>query len=208
MRLETEDYYEDRPVAHTAQGDLYEDVPFVYATAAQGEFRSRGSRTRPSETTETVIPTPPYTVIGIVCSYTCGFLAQPPGVEGYAHPFRLMAPVVLLRELKSDGMKNGELRRIRDHGGANGFMYLPWPLEDPVVDEWQGHATVALYRPALVTQGLLDARRRVARLSQPAQRILGVRLIQVVSANLFDPTDENLADPDLSDSWAQPATDR
>lgn len=166
MRLEADDYYEDRPVADTAQGDLYEEVPFVYATAVTSNFTARGSRTRPSETAAAVIPTPPYTSIGVVCSYTCGFMAQPPGVEGYAHPFRLVAPLVLLRDLKAEGMKNGELRRIRDDGGANGFMYLPWPIDDPVVDEWHGHAALQLYRPALVTQGLLDARRRIARLSQ------------------------------------------
>lgn len=118
-----------------------------------------------------------------------------------------MAPIQPLRDLKVAGMKNNELRKIRDNGGASGLMYLPWPSEDDQVDEWQGHAAALLYRMALVTQGLLDSRTRIARLSGEAQRILTVRLMQVVSPNVFDPDDPGLLAPDMSDSWAAQASE-
>lgn len=85
-------------------------------------------------------------------------------------------------------------------------MYLPQTdrlqLDEPAADEeFAGHAAVLLYRPALVTQNLLERRERVHRLSDAGQRILLAALIQCVSPNRFDPFDEGLRPPDLSDSW-------
>ena len=201
MRLADHEYYQDRPVAHTAQGDLYAQIPFVTASAAQGDFESRGARKRPGFTGDFV--TGSLEAVGVVCSYTCGFMAQPPGTPGYAHDIRLVAPLLPLRHLKELGMSTKELRGIRDDGGRQGFMYLPIPADsEEEDDEWRGHGAACLYRPASVTQSLLDSRTRVAQMSEAAQRILIVRLIQTVSPNNFDPFDENLRPPDLSDSWA------
>ncbi len=85
-------------------------------------------------------------------------------------------------------------------------MYLPQTdrlgLDEPADDgEFGGDAAALLYRPTLLTQALLDRRERVHRLSEPAQRILIVALMQSVSPNRFDPFDEALRAPDLSDSW-------
>jgi hypothetical protein len=55
---------------------------------------------------------------------------------------------------------------------------------------------------SLVSQEVLDQRGRVARLSIAAQRVLIVRLAQVISPYTFDPTDPALDDPDVSDGWA------
>lgn len=145
---------------------------------------------------------------GVVSSYTCGFVAQPPGTPGYSHPYRMVAPIIGLRELRAKGMGNSELRRISDDGGVHGLMYVPDVRDDQIDDEWREHAAVLLYRPSLVTQALLDSRPRLARMSVDAVKILGVRLIQVVSPNLFDPLDENLAIPDLSDCWSPKAITR
>jgi hypothetical protein len=41
------------------------------------------------------------------------------------HEHRLMAPIVSLRELRQWGMGNNELRKIRDGGTIQGFLYLP-----------------------------------------------------------------------------------
>lgn len=200
MRLDDDAYYEDRPVTHTAQGDLYDRVPFAYATVPAVGDRPRGARKRPTDDLP-VATVAPLETTGVVCSYTCGFLAQPPGTEGYAHPFRTVAPILPLRDLLRMGMKANELRKIREYGGVNGFMYLPVLGDDEEDDEWRGAGAALLYRPTLVSQGLLDQRERVARLSEPAQRILIARLIQIFSPSLFDPSEPVLA-PDMSDSWA------
>lgn len=204
--LDHADYYEHRAVEHTAQGDIYADVPFVWATMALS-FEPRGARKRPSSEQEAAISAP-LIAPGIVCHYTCGFTAQPPGTPGYAHDYRLVAPILSLGALKTMGMGNNELRKIRDGVHIQGFMYLPQTdvlhLDEPAGgdDEWNGHGAAVLYRPTAVTQQLLDSRSRVARLSEPAQRVLIVSLIAVFSPNDFDPFDKALAAPDMSDSWA------
>jgi hypothetical protein len=150
--------------------------------------------------------TDPLRAPGIVCSYTCGFTAQPPGQGGYSHPHRIVAPIMGLSTLKALGVSANELRKCKESGFIQGLMYLP--QTDPLtVDELEekkefaGDAAALVFRPALVTQAHLDTRERVHRLSGDAQRILIAALIQVVSPNRFDPFDEGLRDPDLSDSW-------
>jgi hypothetical protein len=199
--LEPADYYADRDVEHSAQGDIHLDVPFFVGTVANGEEPPRGARKRPE-----VAIRPPLAAPGILCSYTCGFTAQPPGTPGYSHAFRLVAPIMGLTALKALGVKTGELRKLKELGFLQGLMYLPateaMRLDEPAEDEeFAGDAAALLYRPALVTQSLLDGRERAHRLSDAAQRILIVALIQSVSPNRFDPFDEDLRPPDLSDSW-------
>lgn len=111
-----------------------------------------------------------------------------------------------LTALKALGVKTGELRKLKESGFVQGLMYLPvteaLQLDEPAEDdEFAGDAAALLYRPALVTQSLLDGRGRAHRLSERAQRILIAALIQSVSPNRFDPFDEDLRPPDLSDSW-------
>lgn len=201
MRLpDPADYFEGRDVPHTMQGDIHRDVPFAHASTFCSGFNASGKRTRPGETPSVVVPTATWP--GIVCSYTCGFLAQPPGTMGYAHPFRLVAPIRTFGDLKHD-LKTQDLDNLLRLGALAGLMYLPYPMEDPEEDEdLRGHAVVCLYRGSLVSQELLDQRERIARLSVPAQRILIARLIQVVSPFTFDPMDPALDDPDVSDGWA------
>jgi hypothetical protein len=201
VRLEhSADYFQERDIQHTMQGDIHRDVPFAHASTFTPDFNPSGKRTRPGESSAVVVPTA--TWLGIVCTYTCGFLAQPPGTAGYAHPFRLVAPIRTFGELKND-LTQQDFDNLLRRGALSGLMYLPYPIEDPEqADELRGHSVVCLYRASLVSQDLLDQRERLARLSVPAQRILIVRLIQVVSPYTFDPTDPALEDPDASDGWA------
>jgi hypothetical protein len=205
MRLPAaEDYYEDRTVAHCQFGDIHDDVPFWSATVEAGPAVSRGRRKRPDVRTRALVGAVRNSP-GVVCHYTCGFLAQPPGTGGYSHGYRLVAPVIHMRELlKSFGWEGTLLRGIREQGREHGVLYLPWPKEDSEADEWSGDAAVLLFRPALVTQEVLDsgACPRVKRLSEAAQQLLAVGLIQVVSPNTLDPNDDQLLRPDLTDSWA------
>lgn len=199
-------YYAEREAEHSAQGDIHLDLPFTVTTVGEQEEPARGARKRPEEEATDVAIRPPLLAPGILCSYTCGFTAQPPGQQGYSHAFRLVAPIMSLTALKALGMKANELRRLKESGFLQGLMYLPQSerlvLEEPVDDEeFAGDGAALLYRPALMTQRLLDRRQRAHRLSEPAQRILIAALIQSISPNRFDPFDEELRAPDLSDSW-------
>jgi len=201
-----EAYYADRPVEHTAQGDVYAGIPLVHATVSDSGFQAAGARKRPSGADDDYAMSVAFTGLAVVLHYTCGITAQPPGTPGYSHDYRLMAPIVALRTLKSWGMGNNELRKIRDGGTIQGFMYLPQTgavildrPEDPG-DEWTGHAAVMLYRPATVTQALLDHRPRIARLTADATRILDAAIIQTFTPNNF--TWQSLDEPDMSDGWS------
>jgi hypothetical protein len=87
-------------------------------------------------------------------------------------------------------------------------MYLP--QVEPVLldskveghDEYGGHAAALIYRPATVSQALLDHAPRITRLTSDATRILDAALIQTYTPNNFDW--HALAEPDLSDGWAGP----
>lgn len=204
--IDPAEYYAERDVDHSAQGDIHLDLPFAVATVAGEEAPPRGARKRPDDEAGDVAIRPPLVAPGIVCSYTCGFTAQPPGQRGYSHPFRLVAPIMSLTALKALGVKANELRKLKDSGFLQGLMHLPQThqlrLDEPGLDEeFGGDAAALLYRPALATQALLDRRERVHRLSEAAQRVLIAALMQSVSPNRFDPFDEALRVPDLSDSW-------
>ncbi len=199
MRLSDEDYYEETVVAHTAQGDLYDNLPFGHTTIIDEDFEAQGRRPRPDDAGLHDVPVVSFKAPGLVCSYTCGFVAQPPGTKGYSHPYRLVAPIIPLRLAIERGLPIGQGRAVRDQGGVNGLMYLPWLEEDEVDDEWRGQAVALLFRPNLITQALLDSRQRFGRLTREGLRILEVRLIQLVAPHLYEPAD---MDPDMSDSWA------
>jgi len=209
--LNGDEYYETRDIPHTAQGDIHDGLPFVHATLVSPEFEAAGARKRGSggsvagTLTNLVGP-------GVVLHYTCGITAQPQGTEGYAHEFRLVAPIVSLRELRRRfRMNNNELRKIRDGATIQSFMYLPQNellvLDDPdqEEDEWTGHAAALIYRPGVVSQALLDARPRLLQLTAPATKILDAYIIHTYGPNDFNWS--QLADPDLSNGWAPPEDD-
>lgn len=198
-------YYAERDVPHTAQGDIHAGVPFVLATLLTPTFEAAGARKRPDAREPDLGFVTSHEGLGVVLHYTCGFTAQPEGTEGYSHEFRLMAPIVSLRMLKRWKFGNNELRKIRDGRSIQGFMYLP--QVDPVLvddpnepdDDWTGHAAALLYRPAAVSQTLLDEQPRIARLTSDATRILNAAIIQTYTPNDFDWT--TLAEPDTSSGW-------
>lgn len=204
------EYYADRPVRHSAQGDIHAGVPFSHATLATSRFEATGARKRPAGPDPDLTTVTSHIGLGVVLHYTCGITAQPPGTEGYSHEYRLVAPIVSLRTLRRWKVGNNELRKIRDGYAIQGFMYIPQVapvlVDDPAdeEDEWTGHAAVLIYRPTAVSQTLLDLQPRVARLTANATRILNAALIQTFTANDFDW--RTLAEPDMSDGWAVPET--
>ena len=210
MTLPADSYYEDRPVQHSAQGDLHVNVPSPVAVGSE-LTKARGARKRPLSFLR---PEPaiegvsaPIQPLAIVCTYTCGFVAQPPGQEGYSHPMRQMAPVVPLAELVNGrGMQRTEARRLKEAGYLNGLLYVPKPpgYEPPEPKTDQEFAVddfvVCLYAITTVHQSVLDETPRVARLSTAADKLLVAALIAHFSPSLYDPDD--LEDPDMSCSWS------
>jgi len=201
-------YYADRPVEHTAQGDIYAGIPLAQATFTDPGFEPAGARKRPGGPDPDHATVVSFTGLAVVLHYTCGITAQPPGTRGYSHGYRLMAPIVSLRTLRRWGLANNELRKIRDGRRIQGFMYLPLTaaviLDSPedAVDEWTAHAAALIYRPATVTQSLLEHQPRIARLTADATRILNAAIIQTYTPNNF--AWDSLAEPDMSDGWASP----
>jgi hypothetical protein len=200
-------YYADRDVPHTAQGDVYAGLPFVHATHVSPQFAAAGARKRPDAGEADFAPVTAHTGLGLVLHYTCGITAQPEGTEGYSHEYRLVAPIVSLRTLKGWRLGNNELRKIRDGYSIQGFMYLPQVdpirLDEPDTepDEWTGHGAALVYRPAAVSQTLLEERPRIARLTSDATRILNAAIIQTYTPNDFDWRE--LAEPDITNGWAK-----
>ncbi len=204
--LDPDAYFADRDVEHTAQGDIYEAVPSAVAHGSPLEEAPTGGRKRPASKEDFTL-TSTHFQYGIVCSYTCGFTAQPPGTRGYSHPYRQVAPIVSLGELRQGGVSNNDLRKLQANGTIQGLMWLPLectPEPPDTRDEFRGQSAALLYRQTLVTQGALEQCARALRLSEPAQRVLITALIQVVSPNNFDPFDESLRQPDMTDGWAVP----
>lgn len=206
-RLADDEYYAERAVAHAQQGDVYCDVPLAYSTLPSTPETQAGKRRRPDR------PAAAMTVVrnarwAVVCSYTCGFLAQPPGTRGYSHPYRVIAEIAPLHDLVGpQGLNADQARAILRTGGAQGLMYVPLPEPDRTDDVWGGAGVILLYMPSLVTQPLLEASQRIARMSERAQRILMARLFQTVGPHLPEPSDPNLA-PDLTDGWRSAGTSK
>jgi hypothetical protein len=198
-------YYADRAVEHTAQGDIHGGIPFVHAAPAEPVFEAAGARKRPGGPDPEHATVVAFTGLGMVLHYTCGITAQPPRTRGYSHEYRLVAPIVSLRELRRWGIGNNELRKVRDGGRIQGVMYLPQTgavlLDAPEhgEDEWTGHAAALIYRPATVTQSLLDHQPRITRLTADATCILDLAIIQTYTPNDFEL--ETMAMPDMTDGW-------
>lgn len=210
FRLADDKYYEARPVPHTAQGDLFSGVALPVYVGDEPD-RDRGARKRPLAF---LIPPPteagmfaPLQELLIICSYTCNFVAQPPGSVGYSHPLRMAAPVVpLINMVSQRGMQKGEARRLKDVGYLSGLLYLPKPPgftpSKPVKSDPEFTAddyAVLLFAVGSVHQTAVDAGSRVARLSQDAQKLLIAGLIGEVGPSVWDPAD--LEDPDMTSSW-------
>lgn len=137
-RPQDDEYYEDNRTTHFAQGDIFREVPFYYAGL--------------SEAGDEAIPVS-HVGYGLLVSYTSGMMLQPPGTPGYAHPWRLIAPIFPLNLLADRGFTPEQVERLRTHDTYMRYMYLP-----PYPGEF-GECVAVLYRPALVAQDVIDEKR-------------------------------------------------
>jgi hypothetical protein len=204
FRLDDDAYYEARPMAHTQQGDVHENVPRdLYV--AEAATPVGGERKRPGEPGTDAIRFSLERSLAVVCHYTCGFLAQPPCEKNngkYSHRYRLVAPLIHLRDLKGAGWPTRDLKQLAGEGYLHGVMYVPWPKKDKA-DEWCGQAAVLVYAMTTVNQSVLDHPNcpRIKRMTADAQRLLSIRSAQVTTPWTFDPNDDSLRGHDISDGW-------
>ena len=164
------EYYLPYRTEHVAQGDIFEDVPFLMA------LPEPPPPDQPVGTGVRRVLEMPFFVQGwgMLVSHSSSFMAQPVGTRGYAHAARLVAPIVPFALLDEDDILNDDYRRLlRKEDKLLHYMYLPpWP------DMFEDEHAVVLYRPALVHMDILEGRRR-CQLQEPAVRQLQAKLVEV-----------------------------
>lgn len=169
------DYYADRAVEHTAQGDVYAGIPLVQATRTEPSFE--------------ITAQPPG---------TRGYSHEHRLMAPIVSLRELRRWGMGNNELRK--IRDGRAIQGFMYLPATGAVHLD--ASDDSEDEWTGHAAALIYRSASVTQALLDRQPRVARLTADATRILYAAIIQTYTPNNF--AWETLAGPDMSDGWAAP----
>jgi hypothetical protein len=164
------EYYVDDRTEHVAQGDVFRGVPFSSPDGSGVGFSG----------------------FGMLLHYTSNMMDGPPGTPGYAHHFRLVAPIFPFPMLQELGLSEEQLVSMRNGDKMGRYLYLPaYPDEFP-------ESGVVLYRPELVRQVDLDGR-RVTQLQKPAAQQLQRRLARVFfGREMEDP------DPDMTDHWNPP----
>jgi hypothetical protein len=139
---------------------------------------------------------------GLLITPTCDMTEQRTGAGASAHPFRTFVPVLPLRlvvEQTSALEESTNLLRSRDT--VHPYMYLP-PLEGALEEE----SVACLFRPSLVSDGLLaDPPRRVAQLQPEARRHLKVKMAAYWGRVAVDPAELPLTERDeeatRADRW-------
>lgn len=180
-----DEYYDDDRTEHVAQGDIFRAVPFHFPIPEPGQETEQKGRRRPVEE-------PPYFEgHGMLIHYTSGFMAQPPATQGYAHRYRLIAPIFPFTMLLELGMAEEALEEMRRSDKIASYMYLP-----PYPDEFEESAVLP-YRPVLLHHSFLEGK-RVTQLRGPAAVQLQLKLATTFLGGKWDPED---LEPDLTDHW-------
>ncbi len=145
-------YYAER-TDYVRMGDIFQDVPLAYPwppdAAAHGEGRRK------------FLAGPFESGFGMLLSPTCSMIAQ--GAEGYAHPIRVLAPVIPIDELVGRGVvKEASLSDLRVYDHLVNYFYLP------SIEEHQMPESLALLYAGITIHHDYLAERRVAQLTEPA----------------------------------------
>jgi hypothetical protein len=167
-------YYEDR-TPYVRQGDLFQDVPLGYPWPPDAVDHSAGTRKYLSGPFEAGF--------GMLLSPTCSFIAQ--GEPGqYAHPIRVLAPVLPLDSLVAEGaVRFGAVDDLRVHDHLVNYFYLP-PIEACGLPE-----SLALLYGAITLHHDYLIERRVAQLSRDAAVHLKYKLTAHFAGEQFSHED-------------------
>jgi len=167
-------YYADR-TSYVRQGDLFQDVPLGYPWPPNAASHSAGKRkflAGPFEPGFAMLLTP-----------TCSMIAQ--GVaDSYAHPVRMLAPVIPLQTLLSEGVvKAGSVQDLRRYDHLINYFYLP-----EIAGAEFPESLALLYSAITVHHDYLDER-RIAQLAEPAAVHLKYKLTSLYAGSLFSHAD-------------------
>lgn len=184
-----EGYYIDDRTEHVAQGDIFDDIPFLMALPEPPPPNvpiGVGARR--------VLETPFFMqATGMLVSHSSGFMAQPVGTRGYAHVSRSLVPVVPVAMLEEKGLMNeDQFRLLRKEDKLIHYMYLP-----SCPGLFEEERVAMLYRPSLVHQDLLAGRKRI-QLTEAAMKQLQAKLVEVSTGRWLDPEQFQ---PTMADHW-------
>lgn len=169
-----ENYYEER-TTWLRQGDLFTEIPLGYPFPPDAVDHSEGNRK--------FLSGPFESGFGILLTPSCSMAAQ--GKPGeYAHPARILAPVIALDELvKAEAIKLGALDDLRTYDHLANYFYLP-----PIPDAQMPESLALLYMPITLHHDYLEDR-RIAQLSVEAAAHLKRQLTYHFGGELFSQAD-------------------
>ncbi len=168
-RPEDEEYYAQR-TAYVRQGDLFRDVPLGYPWPPDAVDHEEGSRK--------FLAGPFEPGFGMLLSPTCSMAAQ--SGNGYAHPVRMLAPVLPVAHLVEEGAikaENAKAARKYDH--LVNYLYLP-AVEAADFPE----SMALLYASITIHHDYLEER-RIAQLSECAAIHLKYKLTALFAGVRF-----------------------
>jgi hypothetical protein len=173
-RPPNDSYYEDR-TSYVRQGDLFQDVPLGYPWPPEAVEHSAGKRK--------FLSGPFEPGFGMLLTPTCSMIAQ--GDAGrYAHPVRVLAPVLPLQRLVDEGVvKSGAIDDLRRYDHLVNYFYIP-----AIADSGLPESLALLYSSITVHHDYLEER-RITQLSETAAVHLKYKLAALYSGGLFSHAD-------------------
>jgi hypothetical protein len=172
-RPRDEDYYAER-TDYVRMGDIFQDVPLGYPWPAEAVDHEAGRRK--------FLSGPFEPGFGMLLSPTCSIVAQ--GASGYAHPVRMLAPVLPIAQLVERGaVKEQAVDDLRVYDHLINYFYLP-PIESANLPE----SLALLYASITIHHDYLEER-RIAQLSEAAAVHLKYKLTALFAGELFSHED-------------------
>jgi hypothetical protein len=152
-RPEDVSYYSER-TEYVRMGDIFGDIPLGYPWPPDAAGHKEGRRK--------FLAGPFEPGFGMLLTPTCSMAAQ--GGEGYAHPVRVLAPVLPVEQLVEQGaVKEASLADLRVYDHLVNYFYLP-AIEQAQMPE----SLALLYAGITLHHDYLEEDRRVAQLSEDA----------------------------------------
>jgi hypothetical protein len=166
-------FYENR-TDYLRQGDLFTEIPLGQPFPPDAVDHKEGTRK--------FISGPFEAGFGILLTPTCSMAAQ--GVPGaYAHPHRVVAPVLPLERLVAEeAIKAGAVEDLRRYDHLVNYLYVP-----PIAEVELPESVALLYAPITLHHDYL-ADRRIAQLSADALIHLKRQLALFYGGSLFSHT--------------------
>ncbi len=166
-------YYAER-TPYVRMGDIFQDVPLGYPWPPDALDHAEGRRK--------FLSGPFQSGFGMLLSPTCSMIAQ--GASGYAHPVRMLAPVLALSELvEQEVVKEASLADLRVYDHLVNYFYLP-----PIEEQGMAESLALLYAGITIHHDYL-AKRRVTQLSQDAAIHLKYKLTALYAGVRFSHED-------------------